>query len=108
MAALEVVDHVYANVGMANKQPSNPHEWDISSARKAMNGIVIYCKDPNRVLAAFSKAVGMHNPDTQPSGTFGPKNLAEFRDVICDELEVSPIKYADTNLVWIYKLPGGK
>ena len=79
IAALEVVDHVYANVAMAGMQPSNPHEWDISLARNAMNGIIIYCKNPNRVLAAFSKATGMHNPETQPVARFGPKDLAEFR-----------------------------
>jgi hypothetical protein len=108
IAALEVVDHVYANVSWSGKPPSNPHQWDNSSARTAMNGIIIYCKDPNRVLAAFSKATGMYNPDTQKPTLFGPKELAEFRDVICEELEAPHIKYADSNLVWIYSMPGAK
>ena len=108
MSALEVVDHVYGNVSLAGKPPSNPHQWDVSLVRNSMNGIIIYCKDPNKVVAAFSKAIGMHNPDTQTSTPFGPKALAEFRDVVCDELEVSPIRYGDSNLVWIYSLPGAK
>lgn len=108
ISALEVVDHVYANVTFNQMPPTNPHQWDTSLARSSMNEIIIYCKDPNRVLAAFSKAIGLHNPQTQTSSTFGPVALAEFRDVICDELEVSPIRYADSNLVWIYSLPGAK
>ena len=107
-AALAVVDHVYANVEMGGRPPSSPHQWDISSARDAMNGIIIYCNDPNKVLTAFSKAIGLHNPDTQPPVAFGPNELAVFRNVVCDELEVSHIEYTDTNLVWIYALPGSK
>ena len=108
MTALEVVDHVYSNVSMSGKPPSNPHQWDISLARGAMNGILIYCKDPNKVLAAFSKTVGIYNPGTQSPTPYGPKELAEFRDVVCEELEVSPIHYTDTNLVWISDMPGAK
>ena len=108
MSALEVVDHVYGNVSMSGKAPSNPHQWDVSLIRNSMNGIIIYCKEPNQVLAAFSKAIGMYNPDTQTPTPFGPKSLADFRNVVCDELEVSPIRYTDSNLVWIYSLPGAK
>jgi hypothetical protein len=107
ISALEVIDHVYANVSFSGQPPSNPHKWDVSTARQAMNRMIIYCKDPNRAVAAFSKAAGMRNLDAQPQQIpFGPKNLAEFRDVICDELELPSIKYKDTNMVWIYSLPG--
>ena len=108
ITALEVADHVYANISMSGKRPTNPHEWDISLARNAMNGIIIYCKDPNKVLAAFSKAVGMFNPDTQKATPYGPKDLTELRNIICEELEVSHIQYADPNVVWISDMPGAK
>jgi hypothetical protein len=108
ISALEVIDHVYANSSFNQTPPTNPHEWNISLARNAMNEIIIYCKDPNRVLAAFSKATGLHNPQAQTTPTFGPKALAQFRDVVCEELELSPIQYADSNLVWIASLPGAK
>ena len=106
--ALDVVDHVYANVSFSGHPASNPHQWDISLARSAMNWIIIYCKDPNKVLAAFGKATGTYNPDTQIPSTFGPKGLEELRDAICDELEVPSVRYTDSNFVWISSLPGGK
>jgi hypothetical protein len=108
MSALEVVDHVYDNVSMSGKTPSNPHQWDVSLARNSMNAMIIYCKDPNKAVSAFSKAIGLHNPDTQTPPRFGPQELEEFRNVICEELEVSPIRYHDRNLIWIQTLPGAK
>jgi len=107
-SALQVVDHVYANSEFNNRPASNPHQWDISQTRDAMNGIIIYSRDPNVVLDSFSKAIGMHNPDTENVPMFGPKGLAEFRDVVCEELGVSGVQYLNTNQIWIYKLPGAK
>src|SRR6266404_5094133 len=65
ISVLQVVDNVYSNVSMNGHPPSSPHQWEASLARDAMNNIIIYCKDPNRVLYAFGKAVGLHNPETQ-------------------------------------------
>jgi len=108
ISVLQVVDNVYSNVSMNGHPPSSPHQWEASLARDAMNNIIIYCKDPNRVLYAFGKAVGLHNPETQKPTEFGPKGLAELRDVICQELELKPIHYESPDVVWIYRLPGAK
>ena len=106
--ALEVVDHVYANTSFNGNPPANPHEWDISLARNAMNEMIIYCKDPNSAVAAFTKASGIINPDKRPSGLFGIRDLAAFRNVLCKELEVSSIQYTNSNIIWINGAPGGK
>jgi hypothetical protein len=107
-SALEVVDHVYANSAFDGKPPSHPQPWDISSARTAMSGMMIYCKDPNRAVAAFSKAIGLYNPNTEIPPGVRVGALQEFRDVISDELEAPPIRYADSNMIWISELPGAK
>ena len=106
LSALEVIDHVYSNTAWGGHQPTNPHKWDITLARDAMNKMIIYCKDPNRTVGAFSKAVGLHNPDTQKAGSYGPADLAAFRKIVCDELEVPTSNFESKDIVWINQLPG--
>jgi type II secretory pathway pseudopilin PulG len=106
LSALQVIDHVYANTAWNARPATNPHRWDITLARDAMNKMIIYCKNPDRTVEAFSKAVGLHNPDTQSPGTYSPTDLQQFRNIICDELELSPTNYANKEALWISKLPG--
>lgn len=107
LLALEVVDHVLANSKMGDLPPSNPHEWDIGKARTAMNQMIIYCHDPKRTLAAFNAAIGTHNPSVgEKVRLFGPKQLDEFRQVICKELQLRNSNYTDDVNTWIYSLPG--
>lgn len=108
ISALEVVDNVYANTSFNGQPPSHPHEWDISLARKAMNGIIIYCKDPNKTGTAFANTIGLYNPETQARGTFSPKQLEEFRKIVCEELETPSLQYSDRERIWIASLPGAK
>ena len=106
LAALSVIDHVYANSSFGPMLPSNPHQWDIMLARDAMNQMAVFCQDPNRTIAAFTKAIGLHDPATTATPQFGPEDLAAFRNRVCEELETSKTGYADKDRVWIYKLPG--
>jgi hypothetical protein len=73
-----------------------------------MNGIIIYCKNPNRTQTAFANAIGLRNPQSQPPGTFSVKKLEEFRDIVCEELETPSLKYTDSERIWIASLPGSK
>ena len=73
-----------------------------------MNGMIVYCEDPKRTVTAFAKAVGLYNPDTQTASLFGPKDLAAFRELVCEELEIRTTNYVDPDIVWIYSLPGAK
>jgi len=106
LAALQVIDHVYANTAWGGRPATNPHKWDITLARDAMNKMIIYCKDPDRAVRAFSKAVGLHNPDTQTVGKYGPADLQAFRRIACEELEVPVSNYDSKDTVWIGQLPG--
>jgi hypothetical protein len=108
ISALAVVDNVYANTSFDGQPPANPREWDISLARNAMNGIIIYCKDPNKTGTAFADAIGLYNHQTQARGSLSPKRLSEFRDAVCEELETSSMPYTDSERVWISSLPGSK
>ena len=106
LSALQVIDHVYANTAWGQRLATNPHRWDITLARDAMNKMIIYCKDPDRAVRAFSKAVGLHNPDTQTPGTYGPVDLQQFRRIACEELELALTNYDSKDALWIGKLPG--
>jgi hypothetical protein len=106
LAALQVIDHIYANTPWGGQPATNPHKWDITLARDAMNKMIIYCKDPDRVVRAFSKAVGLRNPDTQAVGTYGPADPQAFRRIVCEELEMPVSNYDSKDTLWIGQLPG--
>jgi hypothetical protein len=108
LLALQVIDHVYANTAFNDASKSNPHEWDITLAREAMNKMILYCANPKRTIDAFSKAIGLHNPETQTAAQYGPRYLAEFRSVVCDELDLPITNHTDPDIVWIAQLPGSK
>lgn len=108
LLALQVIDHVYANSAFDNGPKSNPHEWDITLAREAMNKMILYCANPKRTIGAFSKAIGLHNPKTQLTPMYGPRDLSEFRCIVCEELELPKTNYIDSQNVWIAQLPGSK
>ena len=67
LSALETIDHVYAKTSFDNSPPANPHKWSIDLARGAMNGMIVFCKNPTKAVAAFSKAIGLHNPTAGPA-----------------------------------------
>ena len=107
--ALEVLDHIYANIEFNNKPPPNPHQWDITKARSAVNGMIVYCKKPNEVVNCFFKAARIINPEvesTKPTQCL--KYLDDFRRIVCQELELSPTSFNDPNKTWIVSAPGGK
>lgn len=106
--ALSVIDYVYATTPLNNVPPLNPKEWDIDLARRAMNKILIYCKDPQRTVAAFNSAIGLHNPEVEKGPGVQPKYLDEFRKRIACELDLPEYKAADPNRTWIYSVNGTK
>jgi hypothetical protein len=108
LLALEVIDHVYANTPFNGAPKGNAHEWDISTARTAMNQMILYCENPKRTVEAFSKAIGLHNPDTQTPPQYGPRQLAEFRVIVCEELGLPVPNHFDRDVVWIFELPGSR
>jgi hypothetical protein len=108
LVALQVIDHVYANTPFDQKPAANLHEWDITLARDAMNKIILYCDNPKRTIEAFSKAIGLYNPDTQQPSQYGPRHLTEFRQIVCEELKLPSTNHTDSNIVWITKLRGSK
>jgi len=107
-SALQVIDHVYANSEFDKRPAVRPHAWDLSLAWDAMNKMIIYCENPNKAVGAFVKATGLHNPDTQKPGVFGPKHLEEFRSLVCRELNLPELQYSNPDVVWIAKLPGAE
>jgi hypothetical protein len=71
-----------------------------------MNKMLIYCANPKRTVNAFTKAIGVHNSQMQKAPKYGPKDLAEFRKIVCEELYLPVTNYDDANITWIYRLPG--
>ena len=55
---------------------------------------------------AFMGSIGLHNPNIQSAGTYGPKQLDEFRRIVCLELELAETNVTDNARVWIAQLPG--
>jgi hypothetical protein len=53
-AALNVVDHVYANSAFGGP-PRHPHDWNLALAWDAMNKMTLYCERPRQVVAAFKR-----------------------------------------------------
>ncbi len=106
--ALRVIDHVYSNMPLDGRLPSNPHEWDIQEARDAMSGIIIYCENPVELLDAFRRAIGLHNPEISKAPLIDVGALDEFRVLVRRELG-TPGKYVgDLDFTWISGLAGGK
>jgi hypothetical protein len=109
LLALDVIDHAYSNTSFGGKPPSNPHKWDISLARTAMNKMIAYCDDPDKAVGTFLKAMGVWNPDEQATpATYGPRDLADFRKIVCRELQLPESGFNDASRTWIASLPGTK
>jgi hypothetical protein len=107
-AALQVADHVYANMSWDGKPPPNPHSWDMALAHTAVNEMMLYCKRPDKAIPAFFRAIGIYNPQTQVRPRWGPEDLAKFRSVVSEELGLGKLKYDDPNTTWIGSLAGAK
>ena len=107
-AALQVVDHVYANSPFDGKPPAQPHDWDLVLAWDAMNKMILYCDEPARTVSAFASAVGLHNPNTGPAPIYGAGRLFDLRREVCRELGLRETNYVSPDIVWIAGLPGAR
>jgi hypothetical protein len=107
-SALEVIDHVYANLSFDNKPPVNPHKWPIAQARAAMNGILVYCDDPGTTVASFERAIGLHNPEIEPTPVIRAGYIDEFRHEVARELALPVPSSGQSMRSWIATLPGGE
>lgn len=108
---LEVVDHNLANTSIGGRPPTNPHQWDMGLAHSAMSKVIIYAKNPNRVLGAFKRATGLatlSNGNISASESFDVGHeLSCLRQAIADELEVPPgSRFIDPDMQWLATLSG--
>jgi hypothetical protein len=103
LLALQVIDYVFRNEHFDNNPPFNPCEWDISLAHEAMNKMILYCDNPNQVVSAFAKAIGLDK-----SEPITPRNLDNFRRIVCVELGLPLTNYVNPNITWIASLAGAK
>ncbi|TLD71873.1 hypothetical protein FEM03_03875 [Phragmitibacter flavus] len=102
LKALEVLDHCYSNMSFDKKPPTNPHTWDLSESHAAMNGMIVFCANPQKAVDTFTDALGLRDGDT-----FNPmERLHAFRCVVCDELGLPRTNYDDPNITWIGQLAG--
>lgn len=109
LMALEVIDHLYSNTSFGETPPSNPHSWDISLARTAMNKMIIYCDDPNKTVNAYLDSLGVWNSNEQKEPRiYGPRDLANFRKAVCAELQLPETTFNDESRTWICNLLGTK
>lgn len=106
--ALKVIDNVYANSDFTGMPKSVRKEWDISEARDVMNGILVYCEDPNKTINSFMKAIGLHNPNIESPPIYNMGMINDFRHDVIRELKLPTIIWADSNQTWIFSLPGTK
>ena len=107
--ALSVADHLFSNIGWNSQPAPNPHEWDISDAHNAMNGIIIYCSDPGRGINLFLDMMKPTNPEAQLQRESNPiEALHQFRCFCCDELGTTRPNYSDENFTWLASLSGAK
>ena len=105
--ALEVIDHVYANEPLGGKPPAHPHAWNLQMARDAMNGIRVYCEEPDRTLDAFRRALGLHDPSKERAPGIDVAYLDRFRAEVARELRL-PQYQSNPDFVWISNLAGGE
>jgi hypothetical protein len=105
-AALQVIDHVYANEPIMNGKAPNPHEWPIQSARDADNMMRIYYSDPQTRMS-FINAVGLHDPTLGKPPGLSIRALNDFRLQVAKELGLPP-PVNDEKLAWIVTLTGAK
>jgi len=104
--ALHVIDLVYSNESLNGKEPLNPQKWDIALARNAVNKMLIYCKNPQKTVNVFFKAVGLYNPNIESPPGISLKYLDEFRKEAARELGLPELKFVDPNKTWIASLAG--
>jgi hypothetical protein len=106
--ALHAIDLVYGNECWNGEDPLNPKEWDIELARSATNKMLLYCKDPQKTIDAFYKALGLYNPTVEKATGAHPKYLDEFRKQAANELELPAFQASNPNYTWIASLAGTK
>lgn len=99
VAALRVVDHVYANTAWTGQAPA-AHNWPVTELWDALNLMILYCEDADRTTRAFLAAIGTTGP-SQLAVRYGPKELVEFRKVVCKELGLPETTFADSDRVWV-------
>jgi hypothetical protein len=104
--ALQVIDHVYANIAFGQAPAANPHTWDIAEAREAWNMMILYCGNPRAATDAFGAAIGLGSDGIASDRPFGPADLVRFREIVAKELETPGDSSVDPSRVWIARLPG--
>lgn len=105
-SALHVIDLVYSNEPLGGQPPVHPIPVDLQAARDAYNDMLVYCGDPDTVIA-FRKALGMHGPREKSPGV-DLQAFDEFRKQVAKELELRPPVEQDPDATWIYNLDGAK
>ena len=103
LKGLKVLDHFYSNLPMDGKQNAiHPHPWNLSDAHDAMNGMIVFCKNPKIAVESFTDALGLRD-----EGDFSPmRRLHDFRCIVCDELSLPRTNYNDGEATWIGDLAG--
>ena len=104
--ALKVVDNVYANSNFEGQPALPPRPWDIELARSALNGMLIYCENPEATVKAFSRAIGLHNPEVGAPVKVNAAGINGFRLQVARELEIQAPRWTDDDQAWIVSLPG--
>lgn len=109
IAALLVIDRVYANSEFNERPAALKHTWHMSDAWSAFNRILVYCENPSRTANAFMRAIGTHNPEVEGPRAYSPADLDAFRRIVCDELKTVQDPgslYSHKDRTWIASLPG--
>jgi len=65
----------------------------------------VYCKDPERTIAAFDYTIGAHNPNIEEPQDFSPARVNVFRREVARELDFS-LSNLDSQHAWLAGLNG--
>ncbi|HET6456595.1 MAG TPA: hypothetical protein VFI02_19515 [Armatimonadota bacterium] len=105
--AVRVIDNVYANTEFSGRPHPPRRDWDIQEARDAMYGMVIYCKDPDKTVQAFFRAIGTHDVNAKKA-PYDVGMLNDFLTEVARELDLPEIKWRNPSQAWIESAPGSK
>lgn len=106
--ALHVIDLVHQNAGfqIPGGRKLRVMPIDINEARAAMNKLILYCEEPERVLRAFQRAIGLSLPGETTPPKYGTDEFNEFRNEAARELGLKTIDYTTKVAPWIGTLAG--
>jgi hypothetical protein len=104
---LTAIDMFYMNTPLHGLPRPEGRKWDLQSARDAMNRMYVYCRDPQRTVAAFLYAIGTHNPIFEEPQDFSPDRVNAFRREVARELGFS-LSDVDDEHAWLAGLHGAE